>query len=48
MKELFPLVKWEGGGGGGVEFSKFLEKKGGGSDFPHKKGGADKIRVFAL
>ena len=49
MKELFPLVKWEGGGGG-VEFSKFLKKKGGGgkSDFPHKKGGADKIRVFAL
>ena len=29
MKELFPLVKWEGGGGG-VEFSKFLKKKGGG------------------
>ena len=52
MKELFPLVKWEGGVGGGgvggVEFSKFLKKKGGGSDFPHKKGGADKIRVFAL
>ena len=48
MKELFPLVKWEGGGGGGLSFRNFWKKKGGGSDFPHKKGRADKIRVFAL
>ena len=40
MKELFPLVKWEGGGGG-VEFSKFLKKKGGGGSqiFPTKTEG---------
>ena len=32
--------------GGGVDFSKFLKKKGGGqvsSDFSHKKGGVGKI-----
>ena len=41
MKELFPLVKWEGGVGGGVggvEFSKFLKKKGGGVRFSPQKG----------
>ena len=39
MKEFFPLVKWEGGGEG-VEFSKFLEKKGGGGQiFPTKREG---------
>ena len=37
MKELLPLVKWEGGVGG-VEFSKFLKKKGGGVRFSPQKG----------
>ena len=30
------------------ELFPLIKKGGGGSDFPHKKGGADKIRVFAL
>ena len=38
MKELFPLVKWEGGGGGGLSFRNFWEKKGGGVRFSPQKG----------
>ena len=40
MKELFPLVKWEGGGGGGLSFRNFWKKKGGGGQiFPTKREG---------
>ena len=42
-----PFIKGEAGEGGG-EFSKFSEKKRGGSDFSDKNGGVGKIGVIVL